>query len=86
MKLNNLRKAAQSKPAAKAANKARAKPKSAIKVKAVSPDSEKDWRIQDDARTLQRAMEVKGDPKRLKAAKEYAVKEMEALKQVSKIN
>jgi len=78
MKLNKLKSAVMAKPAAKS------KPTS--KVKAISsPKTEKEWQIQDDVRTLQRAMEVKSDPKRLQAAKEYATKEMEALKQVSKM-
>ena len=32
----------------------------------ISPDDR--WRVEEDLRTIQRAAEVKGDPKRLKAA------------------
>ena len=48
-------------------------------------ESEKDWRAQDDARTLKQSMEIKKDPARMKAAQEHCNKEMEALKVIAKM-
>lgn len=49
------------------------------------PNSEKEWQTKDDARTLKEAMAIKSDPSRLRAAQDYATKEMEALKQISRM-
>jgi hypothetical protein len=51
----------------------------------LTPFNETEWRIREDAETLKRAMAIKNDPTRLKAAKDYATKEMEALKKISKM-
>lgn len=73
-----------------AARKPQAKPKPKPKnKKAAMPmpmSSDKQWQTENDARTLKQAMEVQADPKRMKAAQEYCTKEMEALKQVSKLS
>lgn len=61
-----------------------AKPKKS-KVTSVSLATEREWQKQDDARILKQAIEIQKDPKRLKAAKEYVDKEMQALKEVSKL-
>lgn len=45
----------------------------------------KNWRAQDDARTLKQSMEIKNDPARMKAAQEHVVKEMEAMKMITKM-
>lgn len=45
--------------------------KNAIKGMSVFADS-KNWQAEDDVRTLQRAKEIRADPKRLKAARELA--------------
>lgn len=52
---------------------------------ALLPNSETEWRIRDDADTLKRAMAIKSDPSRLKAAQDYATQEMDALKKISKM-
>jgi len=68
--------------------KAKPKPKAKSKKSStvsLSPTTDKQWQIESDAQTLKRAMEVKGDPSRLKLAQEYCTKEAEALKQVSKM-
>lgn len=64
--------------------KAKSKPKANVTA-SLNPTTDNQWRIQDDARTLKQAMEIKKDPKRMQQAKEYCTKEMEALKQVSKM-
>ncbi len=68
--------------ATKAKPKAKPKPKAAV---SLSPTTDKQWQIQDDARTLKQAMAIKQDSARMKAAKEYCMKEIEAMKQVSKM-
>lgn len=75
---------------AKTTAKATAKPKSPSS-KAKSPsvagpfNNDTDWRTRDDADTLKKAMAIKSDASRLKAAQEFVTKEMEALKQVSRM-
>ena len=46
---------------------------------------ERDWRAQDDARTLKQSMEIKSDPARMKAAQEHVAREMEAMKVIAKM-
>lgn len=62
--------------------KAKAKPRAAV---SLSPTTDKQWQIEDDARMLKRAQEVRNDPARMKAAQEYCAKEIDALKQISKM-
>jgi hypothetical protein len=45
---------------------------------------EKKFRAEDDLRTLRRANEIKVDSNRIKAAKQMARKEMQALKKLGK--
>jgi hypothetical protein len=52
---------------------------------AMPMNEERDWRAQDDARTLKQSMEIRNDPARLKAAQGHVTKEMEALKMVTKM-
>lgn len=74
------------KKAIKAKIATKAKPKKTAKPKAtLLPDNETEWRIREDADTLKRAMAIKSDPSRLKAAQEYVSKEMEALKKITKM-
>lgn len=64
------------------------KPKAKSKSKAtvsLSPTADRQWQIEEDARMLKRAQEIRNDPARLKSAQKYCAKEMEALKQVSKM-
>lgn len=70
------------KPKPKTASKKKSTLKTAV---SLTPVSDKQWQIESDARTLKQAMEIKGDPSRMKAAQEYCTKEMEALKKVSKM-
>lgn len=42
------------------------------------------WEIEEDLRTLRRAGEIQGSPKRMKAAKQMAAKEAKALQKVAK--
>lgn len=67
--------------------KAKPKPKSKTSNAKVSlsPTTDKEWQIQSDARTLKEAMAIKGDPNRMKAAQQYCNKEMESLKQITKM-
>ena len=69
---------------------AKAKPKTSTRPKNSSPkaiavNDEKDWRAQDDARTLKQSMEIKNDPARMKAAQEHVMREMEAMKIIAKM-
>ena len=64
------------------------KPSSKVKknsIKAMPISEEKDWRAQDDARTLKQSMEIKNDPARMKAAQEHVMREMEAMKIIAKM-
>ena len=45
-----------------------AKTTKANRVMGISPESERDWRAEGDCDTLMRAIEIRKDPKRLKAA------------------
>lgn len=45
---------------------------------------ERKWQAQDDLRTMQRAAEIKADPKRVKAAQAEATQQMRALQTVVK--
>ncbi|MHB8172719.1 MAG: hypothetical protein ACYDG6_14515 [Thermincolia bacterium] len=63
--------------------KTKIKPKGKKSTAVLSPHSDAQWRIQEDANTLKRAAEIKSDPKRMKDAKTYCAKEIDALKQVS---
>ena len=74
----------KSKPQAKSKTKTKIKTTKAKKA-TLLPDSPEQWRIHDDARTLKQAIEIKNDPGRLKAAQEYAAKEMDALKKIAKM-
>lgn len=47
-----------------------------------APD-EKDWRAEDDMRTLINAQKIQADPKRLKAAMAKAKEQMAALKKIN---
>jgi len=73
--------ATKPKPSAKPKPKA----KTQSKVISLNPTTDKQYQIQDDARMLKRAQEIRNDPARMKAAKEYCVKEMETMKQVTKM-
>ena len=44
---------------------------------------ERDWRAEDDMRTLARAEEIKRDPARLKAAQKKAKEKLEELQSVA---
>lgn len=68
----------------KAKTKVKAKAKSKAAIGSAIP-SDRDWQAEDDARTLKRALEIKNDPKRMSAAQAHANKEMEAMKQISKM-
>lgn len=50
-------------------------------MKAISVQ-EKEWQIEDDLRALQRAEEIKRDPKRLAAAKAMAKKKLKEMSSV----
>lgn len=50
----------------------------------MSPSSDKDWQAQSDAKTLQSAAEIHGDPKRHKAAHEHLGKMASAMKSAHK--
>lgn len=55
----------------------------AKKIKGMSPFSDARCQAEDDLRTLQRACEIRKDPKRLKAAQELAKEKLEELAKVS---
>jgi hypothetical protein len=42
-----------------------------------------DWQTESDVRTLGEAHRIKGDPKRLKAAKEHAKKKLESMARIA---
>ena len=44
---------------------------------------EREWEAEDDLRTLQRAMEIKNDPARLKRAQELAKEKLQEMAQVA---
>jgi len=70
------------------ATKAKIKTKTKTKKsspKTIAMSEDRDWRAQDDARTLKQSMEIRNDPARLKAAQGHVTKEMEALKMVTKM-
>lgn len=46
---------------------------------AVSKKQMNEWEIEDDLRTLQRAIEIKKDPERMKRVKELAKKRLEEM-------
>jgi len=54
-----------------------------MKAKAIA--MEKKWQIEEDARTLKRAEEIRRDPKRLESAKKMASEELTAMKSVMKM-
>jgi hypothetical protein len=43
-----------------------------LKIKSSNKDEDNQWQIECDCRTLSEAMEIRRDPKRLKAAVDYA--------------
>ena len=47
------------------------------KAKGAMVDVANDWQVEDDLRTLQRAMEIKKDPKRMAKVKELAKMRLE---------
>jgi len=53
------------------------------KVSASVAMRERDWEAEDDLRTLQRAMEIKNDPARLKRAQELAKEKLQEMAQVA---
>jgi hypothetical protein len=57
--------------------------KSKGSIAGISPFSESKWQVEDDLRTLQRAIEIKRDPKRLKAAKELAKEKLTEMASVA---
>ena len=69
----------------KATTKSKPKATSKKPTRAIPMNEEKDWRAQDDARTLKQSMEIRNDPARLKAAQGHVTKEMEALKMVTRM-
>lgn len=48
----------------------------------ISSREDQKWRAEDDLRTLQRAKEIENDKARMKAAKEIAKSQMNALKNI----
>jgi hypothetical protein len=55
------------------------------RIAGMSPFDDSRWRAQSDLDTLKRAIEIKKDPKRLKAAQELAKAELEATAKVASI-
>jgi len=53
------------------------------KVSASVAMRERDWEAEDDLRTLQRAMEIKNDPARLKRAQDLAKEKLQEMAQVA---
>lgn len=49
-----------------------------------SSAQERQWRAEDDLRTLQRAAEIQGDSSRVRAAQQIAKKQMAALSKVAR--
>jgi len=45
---------------------------------------EREWRAEEDLRTLQRAAEIQGDTSRVRAAQQIAKRQMAALSKVAK--
>lgn len=56
--------------------------KASNKISGMSPFDDSKWQADDDLRTLQRALEIKKDPKRLKRAQDLA---KEKLAEMAKI-
>lgn len=52
-------------------------------IKPETVDIDKHWQAEDDLRTLQRALEINKDPKRLAAAKALAKTKLDELKKIS---
>lgn len=52
-------------------------------IKGIAPFSNTDWQTEDDLRTLTRAVEIKKDPKRMKAAQALAKKKLEEMALIS---
>ncbi len=83
-KKRKMAKRASTKPK-KAHRKAKKKAKKKAKNKApgaVAMAEDKKWEREEDLRTLQRAEEIRKDPKRLQAAKKEAKEKMSALKKI----
>ena len=55
------------------------------RITGMSPFGDARWRAQSDLDTLERAIEIKKDPKRLKAAQELAKERLEAMAKVASV-
>lgn len=58
-------------------------PTPAVTISREQAKREREWRAEDDLRTLQRAAEIQGDTSRVRAAQQIAKRQMAALSKVA---
>jgi hypothetical protein len=68
---------------AKSTKKTKVEPDGDEPVAAIGMD--KSWQCESDASCLQRAAEVRADPKRMKAVKEWAQKRLDEINNIAKL-
>jgi len=65
------------------AKKTCSNPTPAVAMSREQAKREREWRAEDDLRTLQRAAEIQGDTSRVRAAQQVAKRQMAALSKVA---